>query len=77
VIVAPPRRIEAAELVVDEGAGTLAAAAVPFMALARSWKAVKFLSLVSTALMALSSKFGYLYRCTVGQDTYNTIPAPQ
>jgi len=51
----PPTRVDKAELAGVEpfgGTGTLAAATVPFKALATFWYAVKFLSLLSTALMA-------------------------
>jgi len=54
--------------VVEGAAGALAAAAVPFKALATFWKAVKFLSLVSTALMALSCEFRYQSRYRTDQD---------
>jgi hypothetical protein len=52
VAVVPLMRREIAELGALVGAA-LEAAAVPFWAIAASWKAVKFLSLVSTALMEL------------------------
>lgn len=70
-------RMEAAPLPAGPvGAGSLDEAAVPLIAFATFWKAVKLRSEVSTALMALQEGLDLSSEAHVNQ-TYKTIPAPQ
>lgn len=75
---APPMRTEVAPLPAGVvGAGSLEEAAVPLIAFATFWNAVKLRSEVSMALMALQERELSDKNRYNRDSTYKTIPEPQ